>query len=679
MRLLSRLTIAMAFALLALSLATCSEQHPLKPVDDGLANMLHEPFANREAEELALHLSGNIIAPESLYGRVSNDLAFIRTEWADSFPPLLERKFRTRNIPGEVVIFLHDEIDVPEWLVRTTELESIRKQYAFDSMSITDNRITLRSRYLLNTSFLLKKLERLPGVCWAQPTLQGMASIGAFMEGDSIFYMVVVGGGLCFGGYCRPLHIIWFQSDRAGVGFVGEQIHSSGDTIPDVFKFVWSHWSEIPRDPVEDSIKFRDETPPARANDLKFIGDQVGRSGRITFTSTGDDGIEGAAYSATVCAATQTITDENFNSVGHTYVKVNPGYSGDRQSVTMTTLVGHLTNYYAVRFIDCNQNLSRVSNIVQSRNIWLNGWSHVNSSNSHLPDDRITSMLTDSRDRMWIGTYNGLACVNGAEWIVYQSTNSAIPYDLITSIAEGTDGAIWVGTPHGLGRFDGSEWQSFTRSNSSIPKDEISCVAVTKDGAVWLGYGQYGLVRFDHEAWTIFNPSNSPLNGSTVNALFCDSRGDLWIGTNWGVNRFDGENWTAFDPTNSGLGAHYSVSFFEDVEGRVWCGSSTGVVSWFDGEIWNSHRIDGGRVNSITQFEGGPIWIGAEGGLWKHESDTWLGFSGATTGLPTNYCAALIAKDSQTLWIGTGDKGLCRWDLGAARLDATGDLTRLGE
>lgn len=652
---------------------SCSRERPLYPIEDELALLLHGPFENREAEELALQLSVQIIAPRPLYERIDRDLEWIRKDWSDSIPIVNERSFRARNLPGEVVIFLHDEVDVDTWLARTSELQVLREEYGFDSLVINDNRITLRSRYRISTTFLLGRLERLPGVCWAQPTSQSIEPMGALIIGDSIFYSFVR-LGIHVGWVSFPTYVWWFKSTPDSLHYFGLLVRNSGDTLPDTFKYLWDRSVKQSREQQVDSIRFRDETPPARATDLKVIGDQVGRTATIMFTSTGDDGLEGAAYNATVCTSTLMINDQNFDSIG-TRTKVNPGFSGDEHTLTLANLSGTQTNYFAVRFVDCNQNASRVSNLAQSRNIWMNGWTYLNSGNSPIPNDRITTMMRDSRGRIWLGTYSGLACKDRESWSVYQTANCGIPYDLITSVSEGPDGTIWVGTPQGLGRFDGTTWTSFTTANSAIPKQEIRSVEAASDGTVWIGYGQFGLVRYKDDSWTVYDRTNSALNGITVNAIFCDSRGDVWVGTNYGVTRIQGDVWTAYDPMNSGLGGHYSVSFFEDSEGRIWCGSSTDGVSWFEGDAWQSHRMSGWHVTGFAQSGNGTMWISASEGAWKHADREWTGFSTGTTGLPTNQCTSILTDGSSAILIATADKGLCRWDIHAAKLDRTTTLS----
>lgn len=654
------------FASIAISIG-CSERRSLYPVEDPLAVILHDPFEDSEAEELALELSGEFIAPESLYIRLHSDLTRIRSEWGDSVPIVLRQTYQFRYVPGEVVLFLHDEFNTTEWLMRATELDLIRSQYGFDSVEVTENRITLRSRYRINTRYLLAKFERLPGICWGQTTYTSRDAFGAAQVGDTVDYIFLIPGICSY--VCSPSRYYWFSSDGDNVDYVGLMVQERNDTIPDQFKAVWNRRNGTSHAHYFDSVRFRDETPPARATDMKFIGEQRGRTGMISFTATGDDGHEGAAYSATVCVATSMITDQNFNSVGFKYAKLNPGFSGDEHVLSFDNLFGDRTNYYAVRFIDCNQNLSGVSNVATSRNIWLNGWTYFNSGNSPLPNDRITCMIRDSRGRLWMGTQNGLVCKDADEWQIYQTSNSGIPYDLITSVAESPDGVLWIGTPHGLGRFDGNEWRVFTTANSDIPKQEIRCLAVAQNGTIWLGYAQYGLVSYDQETWTVYTPQNSPLKGPTINGLLCDSKGALWIASNLNVYRLDGSEWTEIEVTTTGATGADPVGLFEDADGTIWCGTSTGYLNWFDGVQWYGEYKQGWHIRALAQSDRGTIWVGASGGLWRYDARSWFGFSTATTGLPVNHCTGVVAEDPAVLWIATDGKGLCRWDLSAAKLD----------
>lgn len=66
------------------------------------------PRENREAEEAALWLSGELVAPQDLYETVRDDLAAIRGEYLDSIPDVAVQ-FEVPWVVSEVIVKLTDD------------------------------------------------------------------------------------------------------------------------------------------------------------------------------------------------------------------------------------------------------------------------------------------------------------------------------------------------------------------------------------------------------------------------------------------------------------------------------------------------------------------------------------------------------------------------------------------
>ncbi len=78
---------ALAMALALLCALGCEDSAPIRPGNIGPDAPL-TPRENREAEEAALWLSGELIAPNALYEAIKDDLAAIREAYIDSVPQL---------------------------------------------------------------------------------------------------------------------------------------------------------------------------------------------------------------------------------------------------------------------------------------------------------------------------------------------------------------------------------------------------------------------------------------------------------------------------------------------------------------------------------------------------------------------------------------------------------------
>ncbi len=77
-----------------------------------------------------------------------------------------------------------------------------------------------------------------------------------------------------------------------------------------------------------------------------------------------------------------------------------------------------------------------------------------------LSDNRIESILQDSRGFMWFGTNNGLNKYDGYQFTIFKN-DPALPTSLsanrILDIIEDKQGMLWIATNSGLNSFDPSK------------------------------------------------------------------------------------------------------------------------------------------------------------------------------------------------------------------------------
>jgi len=140
-------------------------------------------------------------------------------------------------------------------------------------------------------------------------------------------------------------------------------------------------------------------------------------------------------------------------------------------------------------------------------NIWIgsdNGlikWDGNNfsllSTSDGLPDNTVTSLLYDSKGRLWIGTYYGKT----VSWIDnsgihQQSLLNGDTYCEINDIWEDRKGDIWFAAyESGLIRFDGVVSHTYKKYNG-LPEDDIISIGEDRDGNVWFGLYSKGLIKY---------------------------------------------------------------------------------------------------------------------------------------------------------------------------------------
>ncbi len=143
----------------------------------------------------------------------------------------------------------------------------------------------------------------------------------------------------------------------------------------------------------------------------------------------------------------------------------------------------------------------------QSGNIWLGtntglikwdgkSYSYLGLSNG-LPNLKVSSLLRDSKKRLWIGTRGGKT----VSWIdtkgIHQlSLLNSRDSCLVNDIFEDRSGNVWFATvSDGLIKYNGVVPFTY-RTNNGFPENTINSIGEDKYGNLWFGLATRGAVRY---------------------------------------------------------------------------------------------------------------------------------------------------------------------------------------
>jgi signal transduction histidine kinase/ligand-binding sensor domain-containing protein len=280
-----------------------------------------------------------------------------------------------------------------------------------------------------------------------------------------------------------------------------------------------------------------------------------------------------------------------------------------------------------------------------------------------LSHDRITGLLADSQDNLWVATVQGLNRLGHPAF----STLPQAPTVLSTPgcLAGDDQDTLWLASEQGelfRGRAPALET---SLQQIAMPTGRIVSLASGRRQTVWVARGFKGLWRVTPDTAEQVRLRTSI---TEVRVVFEDSRGAVWVGTEAGVVRVRDEGeWrvTARDGSH-GPNVHH---FVEGRDGAIWAGGTEGLIRIL-GEDVRAFRGDESSpaplalrgVAAMRRDSNGAIWVGTQTGLTR-VLDTPAGARFATlrvkNGLPENWVTDIIEDGSKQLWL-VGLEGIAR-------------------
>lgn len=164
-----------------------------------------------------------------------------------------------------------------------------------------------------------------------------------------------------------------------------------------------------------------------------------------------------------------------------------------------------------------------------------------------------TSILVDSRNRVWLSPYNqGIECFDteGRRIAVYNTRNSTLSNDIVLCMTE-HDGEIWIGTDGGgINILDPergtiSSLDQVSGNLHSMPWNSIRTLYSDHNGTIWAGRVRGGIVIIRRSPMKMYvGTSPKRPDGLSNGSVLCLCRDwdteNIWIGTDGGgIDKFD--------------------------------------------------------------------------------------------------------------------------------------------
>ena len=217
----------------------------------------------------------------------------------------------------------------------------------------------------------------------------------------------------------------------------------------------------------------------------------------------------------------------------------------------------------------------------------------------------------------------------------------------------------------------------------SINVDIANMAAYTislKNDDIWLATLDQGIVIISTNNKSIrrITAGNDVLDlpSNSISAVFHDDDNATWIGTGKGlsITLDGGRTFRNYSDFNEGLSDTQVYSIYKSDDSTFWIGFINGLVQARASIVTpisrNNSNILSNTVNGVFVSDDGTLWLATDAGVsfQKPGGQNFSHINSSTNSLIADDVATTVLADKTTVWIGTFEGGLYRYDRKAASI-----------
>ena len=276
----------------------------------------------------------------------------------------------------------------------------------------------------------------------------------------------------------------------------------------------------------------------------------------------------------------------------------------------------------------------------------------------------VSALMEDAQGLLWIGFDGSGVMAVDAPWQpsvgrtrTYSAQNGQLPSDNVTTLSTNGRDGILVGTyGGGIAQLSGDRFVTLYPECEQLRY--VKAMMPDRHGSLWVATVDKGIVRITDGRITIYNTGNSPLRSDGTICLAYDAPGDIiYIGTSIGLAAYDcSRGHFINDHVTDSLKNVSVTALLVDNGGQLWIGSRDGL--WIKGRQLVRLTTDQGLSHNVVRalaMRAETVWASTDNGLTSitMQGDEWkcrpfFGSDGLHS-IIFNNNAALTATDGTVL------------------------------
>lgn len=310
---------------------------------------------------------------------------------------------------------------------------------------------------------------------------------------------------------------------------------------------------------------------------------------------------------------------------------------------------------------------------------------HYTSTNgSQLSSNNITSILLDSKENLWAGTFlNGINFSNTTTnlFAVVKNTpynTKTIQQGIVTNFLMDSKGTFWVATDGG-GLYRKPKGKTdFVNYRVETDKEKLSSNAVIRlledsEGKIWISTYGGGLICYDYSTDSFITYKHDPSDPQSVmnNKLYAiiEYEGKIWVSTyGTGISIFDKKtgkfkHHLHKQDDKESIPSDWTHCFYKDKNGTLWIGTFNGLSKYlpekgtFKNYSFNetTSLSDKNFLHDIVGGDQEDLWLASSGGgliQFNTKTEKYKIYT-EQNGLSNNTIRSLIQDNEGYLWLGT--------------------------